>query len=152
MSKERLFCTFFVDKFFIGIEVQKIQEIIPYHEMTRVPLASQEIRGLINLRGQIVTAIDLRRRMNLQELPPDERPMNVVIKCENDEVVSLLVDKIGDVITVMTDNFETPPETLQGLMRTLISGVYKLEDRLLLVLDTDKTIDIAATPQKVNVF
>ena len=138
-SDERQFCTFFVDNLFFGVGVREVQEVIRYQEMTRVPLASDVVSGLINLRGQIVTAIDLRRRLNLPDRPVGELPMNVVVH-RDDGAVSILVDEIGDVVEVDESSFEPPPETLVGTARTLIMGVYKLEDRLLLILDTDKAV------------
>jgi chemotaxis signal transduction protein len=95
----RQFCTFFVDDLFLGIDVQQIQEVIRYQAMTRVPLAAASISGLINLRGQIVTAIDLRCRLGLPLRKPGESPMNVVVR-DGDNVISLLVDRIGDVLEV----------------------------------------------------
>ena len=136
MAKAQQFCTFFVDGLFFGVEVEKVKEVIRYQEMTRVPLAPQTVRGLINLRGQIVTAIDLRRRLNLQERPADQLPMNVVINAD-DSVISMLVDEIGDVIEIQEEAFEPPPDTLQGISRELIRGIYQLEDQLLLILDTE---------------
>lgn len=141
MSTNNQYCTFYLDDQFFGVEVQKVQEVIRYQEMTRVPLASPVVRGLINLRGQIVTAIDLRRRLELSDLGADHLPMNVVIQAE-DGLVSLLVDEIGDVLEVDADTFERPPETLQGVGRGLIRGAYKLKDRLLLTLDTEKTVQL----------
>ncbi|MFQ5692110.1 MAG: chemotaxis protein CheW, partial [Nitrospinota bacterium] len=131
MTEAQQFCTFFLDELFFGVEVQGVQEVIRYHEMTRVPLAPRVVRGLINLRGQIVTAIDLRRRLNLSERPDGRLPTNVVVRNGN-EAVSLLVDEIGDVLEVQEETFEPPPETLKGVARELIRGTYKLEDRLLL--------------------
>ncbi|HUB24030.1 MAG TPA: chemotaxis protein CheW [Tepidisphaeraceae bacterium] len=137
MADERQFCTFKVDEFHFGVEVLQVQELIRFQEMTRVPLASDVIRGLINLRGQIVTAIDLRRKLGMPPLAGDHRPMNVVVRT-GDGVVSLLVDEIGDVLNVSEDSFERPPETVSGVARELTSGVYKLKDRLLMILDTEK--------------
>jgi purine-binding chemotaxis protein CheW len=144
MAKHQ-FCTFLLDGYFFGVAVRQVQEVIRYLEMTRVPLASPVVRGLINLRGQIVTAIDLRRRLALRERPADRLPMNVVIRTEEGPI-SLLVDEIGDVLEVDQDAFERPPETLSGMSRELIRGAYKLKDRLLLILDTDKTIQLTGTP------
>lgn len=135
-------CTFHLDGLFFGVEVQKVQEVIRYLDMTRVPLASSVVRGLINLRGQIVTAIDLRRRLDLSERPADRTPMNLVIRTD-DRPVSLLVDEIGDVVEVEAGAFERPPETLRGVARELIRGAYKLKDRLLLTLDTERAIELA---------
>lgn len=143
MSDEHKFCTFTLDGLLFGVEVMKVQEVIRYLEMTRVPLAPSVVRGLINLRGQIVTAIDLRRRLGLTERPADQSPMNVVIRTD-DEAVSLLVDEIGEVREVDESAFERPPETLRGVARELIRGAYKLKDRLLLVLDTEKAVAVTA--------
>jgi purine-binding chemotaxis protein CheW len=109
--------------------------------MTRVPLAHPVVRGLINLRGQIVTAIDLRRRLEFPDRPADQLPVNVVVQTD-DGAVSLLVDEIGDVLEVSEDWFERPPETLQGTARELIRGAYKLQDDLLLILDTERTVSL----------
>src|SRR5713101_5028768 len=111
MADENQYCTFYLDGHYFGLDVLKVQEIIRYQAMTRVPLASPVVRGLINLRGQIVTAIDLRRRLRLQDLPADRLPMNVVVR-RDDGPVSLLVDEIGDVLEVSEEVFESPPETL----------------------------------------
>jgi purine-binding chemotaxis protein CheW len=137
MSQNEQLCTFFLDGHFFGVPVRQVQEVIRYQEMTRVPLVPQVVRGLINLRGQIVTAIDLRRRLGMAERPADQLPMNVVVRTD-DGALSLLVDEIGDVIEVEEKTFEEPPETLKGMKRELIQGVHKLSDRLLHVLDIDK--------------
>jgi len=137
---EQQFCTFYLDGLFFGIEVDKVQEVIRHQAMTRVPLAPKLIGGLINLRGQIVTAIDLRLRLGLPERSDEALPMNVVARSE-DGAVSLLVDEIGDVVEVQDQQFEDVPQTLrQG--RELIRGVYKLPDRLLLVLDTAQAVRV----------
>jgi purine-binding chemotaxis protein CheW len=136
------YCTFFVDGHFFGLDVLKVQEIIRYQEMTGVPLAHPVVCGLINLRGQIVTAIDLRRRLELLERPSDQLPVNVVVQTD-DGAVSLLVDEIGDVLEVSEAAFELPPETLTGSARDLILGAYKLPDRLLLILDTERTVNVS---------
>jgi purine-binding chemotaxis protein CheW len=141
MAQRRQFCTFFLDGLRFGVDVQKVQEVVPYQEMTRVPLAPSMVQGLLNLRGQIVTGIDLRRRLELAERPTGSLPMNVVLRAE-DSPVSFLVDEIGEVIEVAADAWERPPETLQGRVRELIQGVYPLQEELLLVLDTAKTLDL----------
>ena len=139
MAEEQQYCTFFVDGYYFGLEVRRVQEIIRYQEMTHVPLAPPVVSGLINLRGQIVTAIDLRRRLELKDRPADQRPVNVVVQTE-DGAVSLLVDDIGDVMEVSEKLFERPPETLKGIARELIRGAYKLESQLLLLLDAEKVL------------
>ncbi len=142
MAEQRQFCTFFLENYFFGVDVQQVQEVLRYQEQTRVPLAPQVIRGLINLRGQIVTAMDLRRRLELSERADDALPINVVVRTA-DGAVSLLVDEIGEVVDVADDVFEPPPETVEGVARELIIGAYKLENRLLLILDTEKTVNLA---------
>jgi purine-binding chemotaxis protein CheW len=138
------FCTFFLKDQFLGLPVQQVQEVIRYQEMTRVPLVPRVIRGLINLRGQIVMAVDLRRRFGMDDRPESELPMNVVVRTD-DGAVSFLVDEIGDVLEVQEDSFENPPETLQGPGRELVRGVYKLQERLMLVLDTELALHEAKT-------
>lgn len=137
------FCTFHVDNLFLGIAVQQVQEVFRFQQMTRVPLAPSAVHGLINLRGQIVTAIDLRTRLGLPERPGNRAPMNVVVRSD-DGAITLLVDEIGDVQEVHADTFERPPETLTGALRSLILGTYKLPDRLLLVLDTNQAVQLTA--------
>lgn len=139
----RQYATFFVDGMFFGVEVLKVQEVLRYQEMTRVPLAPQIIHGLINLRGQIVTAIDMRRRLKLAARHSDAQPMNMVVRSE-EGVVSLLVDEIGDVIEVSDSCYEPPPVNMPAAQRALVDGVYKLDSKLLLVLNTDRTLTTQA--------
>jgi purine-binding chemotaxis protein CheW len=146
VSDTQQYCTFFVADRFFGVDVTRVQEVIRYQEMTRVPLASPVISGLINLRGQIVTALDMRARLGLPQRPADRLPMNVVVRTD-DGAVSLLVDEIGDVVEVAESNRESAPETLAPNARELISGVCKLKDRLLLVLDPERTVAGSATPR-----
>jgi len=142
-ARSREYATFFVDGLFFGIDVLQVQEVLRYQEMTQVPLAPAVIEGLINLRGQIVTAIDMRRRLRLPARAGDHTPMNMVVRTE-DGAVSLLVDEIGDVLDVDASTYERPPENLDPAARELIRGVYKLKDRLLLVLDAERTVDLTA--------
>jgi purine-binding chemotaxis protein CheW len=132
-----------VDGLFFGIDVLQVQEVLRYQEMTKVPLAPAVIQGLINLRGQIVTAVDMRGRLKLRPRPDGQTPMNTVVRSKEGAAVSLLVDEIGDVVAVDSEMFEPVPDNVDSAARDLLQGVYKLKDRLLLVLDTEKTIDIA---------
>ncbi|MEK8021676.1 MAG: chemotaxis protein CheW [Candidatus Parabeggiatoa sp.] len=142
MNHSQQYCTFFVNNLFFGVEVDKVQEVIRYQTMTRVPLAPPEICGLINLRGQIVIAIDLRRRLAFEERPADHLPVNVVMRSD-EGAVSFLVDDIGDVLEVDDSAFEAAPPTLLGRQRDFIRGAYKLKDKLLIALDAEKTMDFA---------
>ncbi|HTV59452.1 MAG TPA: chemotaxis protein CheW [Verrucomicrobiae bacterium] len=148
MAETSQYCTFFLDKLFFGIELHGVQEVIRFVEMTPVPLAPGVVSGLINLRGQIVTAIDLRRRLQLSARPAEMQPGNVVVRSD-DGAVSLLVDEIGDVVEAGDDTFEPPPETLQGSVRNVILGVHKLDNRLMHVLDKDKACHIAEEKELV---
>lgn len=138
-TSRRQFATFFLHDLYLGVEVLKVQELIRLQDMTRVPLAAAVVRGLINLRGQIVTAIELRRQFGMPERAPDRDPMNVVVRTD-EGAVSLLVDEIGDVVEVDEQQFERAPDTIRGRARELVTGVYKLDGRLLLVLDVQQAV------------
>jgi purine-binding chemotaxis protein CheW len=139
MSDPTQFCTFRLDTLLFGIEVARVQEVIRSQELTGVPLANPVVEGLINLRGQIVTALDLRRRLELPARPEGRLPMNIVVRTGAGEL-SLLVDEIGEVVDVDATTFESAPETLVGVAKELITGAYKLPDGLLLVLDTERVV------------
>ncbi len=141
------FCTFFVDGLYFGVEVRQVQEVIRALDMTQVPLAHNAVKGLINLRGQIVTAIDLRTRLGLAPRPDGSEPMNVVVRTD-DGAISLLVDEIGDVIETSDDTYERSPETLPVSAKDMIRGVYKLPNRLLLVLDNARATNLEMTVPK----
>jgi purine-binding chemotaxis protein CheW len=141
MPERQQLCTFLVNNLLLGLELEKVQEVLNYQEMTPVPLAPPVVAGLINLRGNIVTAIDLRKRLELEDRPSELLPTNVVLG-EDMGSVSLLADEIGDVVEVDQDSFEPRPETLEGVARHLIKGAYKLKNRLLLVLDTESLLKL----------
>jgi purine-binding chemotaxis protein CheW len=137
MEKTSQFCTFYLDQLLFGVELTGVQEVLRSLEVTKLPLAPEVVSGLINLRGQIVTAVDLRRRLELEAAPPGVNAMNVVVRSQ-DGAVSLRVDEIGDVVEVEESSFEAPPETLRGPVRAMILGIHKLNDRLMHVLDIEK--------------
>jgi len=139
LQETKQFSTFRVDDLFLGIEVIKVQEVIRFQEMTVIPLAPSVIEGLINLRGQIIIAIDTRRSLGLPPATGETLPMNVVIH-SGDAIVSLLVDDVGDVIDVPLDAFSTVPDNMPAQQRELISGVYDLREGLMLVLDTTQLL------------
>ncbi len=139
----RRYCTFFLEGQCFGVEIERVQEVLRPQEMTPVPLAHPVVRGLMNLRGQIVTALDLRRRFGLAERLEGRLPMNIIVHTD-DGGASFLVDELGDVLDVEDADFERPPETLRGPARDVIRGAYKLKNRLLLVLDTDKVLALGA--------
>jgi len=135
----RQLCTFQLAGAAFGVDVTHVQEVIREQEMTRVPLAPPMISGLINLRGQIVSAIDMRTRLGLPSRSDETPPMNVVVRTD-EGAMSLLVDQIGDVVEVGDEAFERPPETLDLATKELVQGVYKLEGQLLLLLDTARVV------------
>jgi purine-binding chemotaxis protein CheW len=143
------FSTFFVANLFFGVDVLHVQEVLRYQPTTPVPQAPDVIEGLINLRGQIVTAIDMRRRLGLPQRPGGQAPMNMVVRTE-DGAVSLLVDEIGDVMDMDASNYERPPDNLDPAPRELIAGVYKMKDGLLLVLDTEKAVEVNGSIASLN--
>jgi purine-binding chemotaxis protein CheW len=142
MADSQQFCTFVLQEQFFGVPVRQVQEVIRYQETTRVPLVSEVVSGLINLRGQIVTAIDLRRCLGMPDRPAEQLPMNVVVRT-GDGPVSLLVDDIGDVIDVSQDSYESAPQNMPLRQKELVEGVYKLDGRLLLVLNSERALAAA---------
>ena len=140
-TPNRQFATFFMPDLFFGIEVRQVQEVLRAQEMTSVPLAPAALRGLINLRGQIVPAIDMRQRLRLAPRPLGKESVNLIVRSE-DGACSLLVDEIGDVIDVPGDVYEALPETMAPHLKELVEGVYKLEGRLLLALDTRRALQL----------
>lgn len=142
------FCTFRAGGELFGIEVERVQEVINYQQMTPIPFSSA-LRGLINLRGQIIVAIDLRTRLQMEERPADQAPMNVVLR-SGDGAVSLLVDEICDVVNVTEKMFEAVPVTMRPTFKEIISGVYKLDTDLMLVLDAQHAIDVGVEMPEVD--
>lgn len=140
---ERLYATFYVDGMLFGIDATDVQEVLRAQPMTSVPLASPEISGLINLRGQIVVAINLRERLGRGLAGEEIEPLNVVVRTEHGPV-SLIVDDIGDVLEANDDALESPPETLRGPTKDLVVAVHKLDERLMLVVDVKRTAEPAA--------
>ena len=140
MAKQQ-FCTFYLADRLLGIEVLKIQEVMQHQQVTAVPLAPAVVCGLLNLRGSIVTTIDLRGRFGMQALDGGELPTNIVCQTEGG-LVSLLVDRIGDVVEVENSDFEAPPETLRGTARELIEGVYMLPAGLMSVVNIERVVDL----------
>ena len=133
--------TFFLDGLYFGVDVLQVQEVIRFQPMTRVPLAPAMVAGLINLRGQIVTALDLRTRIGLSARPEGQLPMNVVVRT-SEGPFSLLVDLVGDVADIEGSRLEPVPHTVDRQVAALISGVCQLERGLLLVLDVERVVAV----------
>lgn len=139
-SETRRYASCRVGHLLVGIQVDAVQEVTAGVELTPVPLASSVVSGLLNLRGRIVTAIDLRRSLQLADRPPDQPPITLILRADGGSI-GLLVDAIGDVLEVDEDDFEPPPGTLRGRLRELITGAYKLDRGLLLVLNTERAVE-----------
>jgi purine-binding chemotaxis protein CheW len=137
MSKQ--YATFWLGDGLYGIEVERVREVLRQQDITRVPLAPSTVAGLLNLRGQVVTTIDLRERLQLEADQGEHEPMLVVVLVAG-ESIALLVDRIGGVVDVGDEQFEPPPDTLIGNVRELVRGAYKLEAQLLLGLDVDAAV------------
>jgi purine-binding chemotaxis protein CheW len=131
--------TFWLDGDLFGVEVEHVQEVLRSQGITRVPLAPPAVAGLINLRGQVVTAIELRERLGRTPRPEGQEAVVIVVRLHG-EAVSLLVDSIADVVDVNVRDFEAPPDTLDGAARELIRGAYKLSGQLLLALDVNRAV------------
>ena len=143
-SATRQVCTFSLHDLLFGVDVTSVHEVIRCQPMTRVPLAPSLVRGLINLRGQIVTAIDMRERLGLPAREDGLEPMNVVVH-GGDGAVSLLVDEIGDVLHLDASDAEPTPENLPSTIRELVEAVYKLDGQLLLLFDANRISDIVSS-------
>ncbi len=141
MSQKHQFCTFYLDHLLFGVESQKIQEVVAYRELRPVPLAPASVSGLMNLRGQVVVALELRRQLELPERPPVMMPVCLIVRADQG-TVCLLADEVGNVLEVEEDTFEPAPETLSARLRSVILGVHKLEGHLMHVLDTERACEI----------
>ena len=133
--------TFHVGAYLFGVEVSLVQEIVRLPSITPVPLAPPEIAGLINLRGEVLTAVDLRVRLGMHPAPSTQDQVNVVVRLD-DEPVSLLVDEIDGVMALDRVPFESTPSTVPERVRELLVGTYTLPDRLLLALDVREVLRI----------
>ena len=136
------YATFRVGGLFLGIEVRNVQELLRHQEMSPVPLAPKSIEGLINLRGQIVIALDPRRSLGLKPLAGMEQRVNIVVK-SGDAIISLLVDEICDVVDVPVTSCVEVPDNMPESQRQLMQCVVHLEHELMLVLDSEKLFDTA---------
>jgi purine-binding chemotaxis protein CheW len=137
LQGQKQFCTFSVDSFLLGIEAIHVREIIRAHGITSIPLAPPAVRGLMNLRGEIITVLDLRRCLGLPEARADQPLLTMVLHYQ-ETVVGLLIDRVVEVLVLQEGDFEPVPETLQGAAKQWVQGVYKLKTGLLGVLNLDR--------------
>lgn len=144
-TERSLLCTFWLGELFFGVDVRNVQEILRGAAVTPVPHAPDSVAGLINLRGQIATTLDLRVRLGVRTT--DDAPSTHVVVRNRGEQVSLLVDRVGEVIDVGPDQYEAPPVTMRDDLTDLIVGTYKLPEELLLVVDVPRLVDLAGEPE-----
>lgn len=134
------FVTMFIDRQMFGVPVLSVQDVLGPQRITRIPLAPREVAGSLNLRGRIVTAIDVRLRLGLQPRPASEKGMSIVVEFGG-ELYSLMVDSVGEVLSLPAAAFERNPPTLDPLWREFSAGIYRLESKLLVVLDVSRLLD-----------
>jgi len=133
--------TFKTCEYTFGLDVLEVQEVLRHQQMTSVPLATAAIQGLMNLRGQIVAAIGMRQRLMLPDAGDPTQQMNLIVSLK-DGVASLVVDSVGDVITIDPTLYRPKPSTLKGPLREMVCGVYQLERTLLLHLDPESACNV----------
>ncbi|MGE4351021.1 MAG: chemotaxis protein CheW [Bdellovibrionales bacterium] len=138
-TSAREFVTMVIDGQIFGIPVLQVQDVLGPQKITRVPLAPREVAGSLNLRGRIVTAIDVRTRLGLPPVGENVRSMSVVVD-HNGEFYSLIVDQVGEVMGLSASDFEQTPATLDERWREISDGVYRLKDTLLIVLDVKRLL------------
>ena len=137
---DRQYVSFWIGDQLLGVPVRVVQEVLNPQEIARIPRARSEISGLLNLRGQIVTAVNLRRRLQLPDLEEQRESINVVVR-HQEEPFSILVDEVGDVITVDEETFDHVPPTLDAVWRGVTKGVYRMEGRLFVIVDIAAILD-----------
>jgi purine-binding chemotaxis protein CheW len=132
--------TFFVGEALCGMDILKVQEINKLIEMTRVPQAPEYVLGILNLRGEIVTIIDLGKKLGLKSTDLNDKTRNVIVN-SNDEHIGLMVEQISDVVQAEWGKVEKPPANIGGVRGKFFTGVYKTEDRLVGILDVEKVLE-----------
>lgn len=141
LDYQNQYVSFWLDDQLLGVPVSSVQEVLNPQAIARTPRARPEIAGLLNLRGQIVTAVNLRRRMGLPDRSGGGGSMNVVIRHAG-ESYSLLVDEVGDVINVSSETMAPVPHTLDAHWKSVTAGVFRLEERLFIILNVDAVLRI----------
>lgn len=138
-GKTRDFLTIFIGGQMFGIPILQVQDVLGQLKVTKIPLAPSQVAGALNLRGRIVTAIDVRDCLGLSPIDMKNKVMSVVV--ENDgELYSLMIDQVGDVLSLYDDDFENTPSTLDPTWRSVSLGIYRLQQKLLVILDVPKLL------------
>jgi purine-binding chemotaxis protein CheW len=137
------FVTFRLAELWLGIPVLMVQEVLVAQRIAKVPLSPIEVSGFLNLRGQIVTAVNLRTRLSLEARDPGAEVMNVVVRHDG-ELFSFLVDEVGDVLSVAADSLEAPPPTLDSRWRQACTGIVRRDRGLLVVVNATELLRLDA--------
>ena len=140
LEEEKQFVTAYVGGQLVGLPILSVQDVLNPMQYTFVPLAAPEIIGLINLRGRIVTAIDVKAKLGHEKLDKLETRRSVVVE-HKDELYALYVDSVGDVMNIPNSKFEQNPANLEDSWKAVTSGVYRLDEKILVVLDINKLLD-----------
>jgi purine-binding chemotaxis protein CheW len=131
--------TVFINDQIFGLPILQVQDVLNVQSMTRIPLASKEIAGSLNLRGRIVTAINVRERIGIPSTDPHQKSMSIVVEFE-DELYSLMFDRVGEVMHLSINDYEQNPSTLDPKFRDVADGIYRMSDKLLVVIDIPKLL------------
>ncbi len=138
-SQTETFVTFWLGDYLFGLPIEEVVEINRKLEITPVPLSPSYIKGIINLRGQVLTTVDLAERIGLK-LEESARAYNLIVRNADEERVSLLVERIGDILEIPADKVEDPPERIEGVERRFVRNVCQLPERLLVILNTKEIL------------
>ncbi|MCC3862209.1 chemotaxis protein CheW [Pseudemcibacter aquimaris] len=133
------YVTIWLDGQMCGIPVLEVYDVLSKQTITKIPKSPAAVAGVLNLRGQIVTAIDLRKRLKLKDREDDSEEMNVVVEFQS-EPYSLIIDRVGDVLSLSDDAFEKNPVTLEAHWQEVSTGIFRLEEELLVILDIEKLL------------
>lgn len=140
-GENAMFVTMRIDRQLFGVPVKYVRDVLREQKVTPIPLAPKEVAGSLNLRGRIVTVMDLRKRLQLADKQEGEQGMFVVVEHKN-ELYSLIVDSVGDVLTVSASAIEKAPGNMGSAWRDVSSGIYKLEGELLMVIDVETLLQL----------
>ncbi|MBE7638564.1 chemotaxis protein CheW [Sneathiella sp. P13V-1] len=142
MSELQEYVTVTIGGQMFGIPVLQVHDVLGTIKLTNIPLAPPEVAGALNLRGRIVTCIDVRKRLGLSAADGGKEQMSVVVE-HHGEPYSLLIDAVGEVLSLKTENMESNPATLDSRWREVSSGIYRTENKLLVILQIDRLLDFA---------
>jgi len=144
-SAAGLFVTMTIADQLFGVPVLSVQDVLGPQKITRIPLAPPEVAGALNLRGRIVTAIDVRTRLGLDPRSAENKGMSIVVE-HGGEHYSLMVDSVGEVLSLPPEAFERNLSTLDARWREVSAGIYRLDGQLLVVLEVDRVLNIGPRP------